>query len=46
MRTLAASEAALAASEARLADGQFAVFMALGGGWEGEGQDRLAKASP
>ncbi len=46
MRTLAASEAALAASEAQLADDQFAVFMALGGGWEGQGQDLLAKTAP
>jgi outer membrane protein TolC len=35
-RTLAASDAALAASEAQLADEQVAVFMALGGGWETE----------
>lgn len=34
MRTLAASEAGLAASQAELVDDQFAVFMALGGGWE------------
>ena len=33
-RTLASSKAALAASEARLAERQIAVFMALGGGWE------------
>jgi len=46
MRTLAASEAALAASEARLADDQFAVFMALGGGWEGQGRDLLAGVAP
>jgi uncharacterized membrane protein YccC len=46
MRTLAASEAALAASEAQLADDQFAVFMALGGGWEAQGRDVVAKAAP
>jgi len=33
-RTLAASEGALAASAARLAEDQVAVFMAVGGGWE------------
>lgn len=33
-RTLAASEAALAASLAQLAEDQCAVFLALGGGWE------------
>ncbi|VTU23124.1 Toluene efflux pump outer membrane protein TtgI precursor [Variovorax sp. PBS-H4] len=34
-RTLASQEAALAASDAQLAEHQVAVFMALGGGWEG-----------
>jgi len=34
-RTLASNEAALAASDAQLAECQVAVFMALGGGWEG-----------
>jgi NodT family efflux transporter outer membrane factor (OMF) lipoprotein len=46
MRTLAASEAALAASEAQLADDQFAVFMALGGGWEGRADDVVGQAAP
>ena len=41
-RTLAASEAALAASAAQLADDQVAVFMALGGGWQTD--DVLANA--
>lgn len=35
-RVLAASEAALAASDAQLADDQINLFMALGGGWEPE----------
>ncbi|HEY0202070.1 MAG TPA: TolC family protein [Burkholderiaceae bacterium] len=34
-RSLAASEAALAASEAQLAGDQVALFLALGGGWDG-----------
>ena len=33
-RTLAASESALAASQAELSNDQIAVFLALGGGWE------------
>lgn len=33
-RTLASAEAALAASDAQLADDQTALFLALGGGWE------------
>ena len=33
---LAASQTALAASEAKLADDQVSVFLALGGGWEGQ----------
>ena len=32
-RVMAASEAALAASDAQLADDQVGVFLALGGGW-------------
>jgi outer membrane protein TolC len=35
-RVLAGNEAALAASEARLADERVLVFLALGGGWEGQ----------
>lgn len=35
-RTLASSESALAASDAQLATNQIALFLALGGGWEGE----------
>ncbi|QNK69270.1 efflux transporter outer membrane subunit [Variovorax sp. PAMC26660] len=44
MRTLAASEAALAESAAQLADDQCAVFMVLGGGWETGAV--VAKAAP
>jgi len=43
-RTLAASEAALAASQAQLADDQYAVFLALGGGWEV--QEALSARTP
>ncbi len=39
-RVLAASEAALAQSEAQLADDQVMLFMALGGGWEGATEAR------
>lgn len=34
-RTLAAAESALAASDAKLASDRVAIFLALGGGWEG-----------
>ncbi len=39
-RALAASDAALAASEAQLSDDQLQLFMALGGGWETEPDER------
>jgi len=46
-RTLAASEAALATSAAQLAENQIALFMALGGGWEGnEASGNTARISP
>jgi outer membrane protein TolC len=35
-RSLAAADGALADQQAQLADDQIRVFMALGGGWEGE----------
>ncbi len=47
-RALASSEAALAASDAELADDQVTLFLALGGGWEGDGKtsaDLSAKAA-
>lgn len=36
-RTLAAADLAVAASHAQLAQDQVTIFLALGGGWEGEG---------
>lgn len=37
-RTLASAESALAASDAKLASDRAAIFLALGGGWETDGQ--------
>ena len=44
-RALASSEAALAATDAELADDQVALFLALGGGWEG-GKDGDKPGAP
>lgn len=45
-RALAASEAALAGSTARLADDQVSLFLALGGGWEPTASVPAAQAIP
>lgn len=39
-RVLATNEAALASSEAELSSDQVALFLALGGGWETDGETR------